>query len=215
MNIRTVATTPFTDQKPGTSGLRKKVAVFQAPNYLENFVQAVFDTIADPPAATLTLGGDGSYLQPRGDPGHPAHGGGQRLRQGAGGAGRHPVDAGRLLRDPQVPDLRRPDPFRQPQSGRARRRLRHQVQHANGGPAPEKVTDAIFARSKALASYRIVDAPDIDLDRIGTQAVGDMVVEVIDPVADYAELMESLFDFAAIRELIAGGFGSASMPCTR
>jgi phosphoglucomutase len=76
----------------------------------------------------------------------------------------------------------------------------------NGGPAPEKVTDAIFARSKVLASYRIVDAPDIDLDRIGTQAVGDMVVEVIDPVADYAELMESLFDFAAIRDLVAGGF---------
>jgi phosphoglucomutase len=76
----------------------------------------------------------------------------------------------------------------------------------NGGPAPEKVTDAIFARSRELASYRIIDAPDVALDQPGSSVLGGMTVDVIDPVADYAELMESLFDFAAIRKLIAGGF---------
>ena len=210
MNIRTVATTPFTDQKPGTSGLRKKVAVFQAPHYLENFVQAVFDTILEnaevPAGATLTLGGDGRYLNREAIQ--------VILRMAAAnGFGKVLVGQGGILSTPAASCVIRKyrtfgglilSASHNPGGPDGDFGIKYNT--PNGGPAPEKVTDAIFARSKALASYRIVDADDIDLDRIGTQAVGDMAVEVIDPVADYAELMESLFDFAAIRDLIAGGF---------
>jgi phosphoglucomutase len=206
MNIRTVATTPFTDQKPGTSGLRKKVAVFQAPNYLENFVQAVFDTIAVPAGATLTLGGDG-VSQSRGDPGDPAHGGGQRLWSvlvGQGGILSTPA-ASCVIRKYRTFGGLILSASHNPGGPEGDFGIKYNT--PNGGPAPEKITDAIFARSKLLTSYRILDADDIDLDRLGTRMVGEHGVEVIDPVADYAELMESLFDFAAIRELIAGGFG--------
>jgi phosphoglucomutase len=210
MNIRTVSTTPFGDQKPGTSGLRKKVAVFQTPNYLENFVQAVFDTILEnaeaPPGATLTLGGDGRYLN---------RGAIQVILRmaAANGFGRVLVGQGGILSTPAASCvIRKYQTFgglilsasHNPGGPEGDFGIKYNT--PNGGPAPEKITDAIFARSKALTSYRIVDAPDIDLDRTGKQAVGGMSVEVIDPVADYAELMESLFDFAAIRELIAGGF---------
>ena len=210
MNIRTVATTPFTDQKPGTSGLRKKVAVFQAPHYLENFVQAVFDTILEnaevPAGAKLTLGGDGRYLNREAIQ--------VILRMAAAnGFGKVLVGQGGILSTPAASCVIRKyrtlgglilSASHNPGGPDGDFGIKYNT--PNGGPAPEKVTDAIFVRSKVLASYRIVDAPDIDLDRIGKQAVGDMVVEVIDPVADYAGLMESLFDFAAIRDLIAGGF---------
>ena len=210
MNIRTVATTPFTDQKPGTSGLRKKVAVFQAPHYLENFVQAVFDTILEnaevPAGATLTLGGDGRYLNREAIQ--------VILRMAAAnGFGKVLVGQGGILSTPAASCVIRKyrtfgglilSASHNPGGPDGDFGIKYNT--PNGGPAPEKVTDAIFVRSKVLASYRIVDAPDIDLDRIGKQAVGDMVVEVIDPVADYAGLMESLFDFAAIRDLVAGGF---------
>jgi phosphoglucomutase len=185
MNIRTVATTPFTDQKPGTSGLRKKVAVFRAPHYLENFVQAVFDTIlenADIPAgATLTLGGDGRYLNREAIQ--------VILRMAAAnGFGKVLVGQGGILSTPAASCVIRKyrtfgglilSASHNPGGPDGDFGIKYNT--PNGGPAPEKVTDAIFARSKVLASYRIVDAPDIDLDRIGTQAVGDMVVEVIDP----------------------------------
>ncbi|MBI5900538.1 MAG: alpha-D-glucose phosphate-specific phosphoglucomutase [Rhodocyclales bacterium] len=207
MNVRTVATEPFTDQKPGTSGLRKKVAVFQAPTYLENFVQAVFDTVGVPAGATLALGGDGRYLNREAIQ--------VILRMAAAnGFGRVLVGQGGILSTPAASCVIRKygthgglilSASHNPGGPEGDFGIKYNT--ANGGPAPEKVTDAIFARSKALTSYRILDAADIDLDRPGVQRIGEMVVEVIDPVADYAELMESLFDFAAIRELIAGGFG--------
>ena len=210
MNARTVATTPFTDQKPGTSGLRKKVAVFTAPNYLENFVQAVFDTIlenADVPAgATLALGGDGRYYNREAIQ--------VILRMAAAnGFGKVLVGQGGILSTPAASCVIRKfktfgglilSASHNPGGPDGDFGIKYNT--GTGGPAPEKTTDAIFARSKALTSYRIVDAADLDLDRVGTQSLGDMAVEVIDPVADYAELMESLFDFAAIRELIAGDF---------
>ena len=210
MNARTVATTPFTDQKPGTSGLRKKVAVFTAPNYLENFVQAVFDTIFDnaaaPAGTTLVLGGDGRYYNREAIQ--------VILRMAAAnGFGKVLVGQGGILSTPAASCVIRKfktfgglilSASHNPGGPDGDFGIKYNT--GNGGPAPEKTTDAIFARSKALTSYRIVDAADIDLDRVGTQSLGDMAVEVIDPVADYAELMESLFDFAAIRELIAGDF---------
>jgi phosphoglucomutase len=210
MNARTVATTPFTDQKPGTSGLRKKVTAFQVPHYLENFVQAVFDTIFDnspaPAGTTLVVGGDGRY--------HNRQAIQVILRMAAAtGIARVLVGQGGILSTPAASCvIRKHGAFgglilsasHNPGGPEGDFGIKYNT--GNGGPAPEKVTDAIFARSKALTTYRILDAADIDLDRLGTQMLGALAVEVIDPVADYAELMESLFDFAAIRELIAGGF---------
>jgi phosphoglucomutase len=163
MNIRTVATTPFTDQKPGTSGLRKKVAVFRAPHYLENFVQAVFDTIlenADIPAdATLTLGGDGRYLNREAIQ--------VILRMAAAnGFGKVLVGQGGILSTPAASCVIRKyrtlgglilSASHNPGGPEGDFGIKYNT--PNGGPAPEKVTDAIFVRSKALASYRIVDAP--------------------------------------------------------
>ena len=206
MSIRTVATTPFGDQKPGTSGLRKKVAVFQTANYLENFVQAVFDTIVVPAGATLTLGGDGRYLNREAIQvilRMAAANGFAKVLVGQGGILSTPA-ASCVIRKYQTFGGLILSASHNPGGPEGDFGIKYNT--ANGGPAPEKITDAIFARSKALTSYRIVDAPDVDLDRPGRQAVDGMVVEVIDPVADYAELMESLFDFPAIRDLLAAGF---------
>jgi phosphoglucomutase len=162
MNIRTVATTPFTDQKPGTSGLRKKVAVFQAPHYLENFVQAVFDTILEnaevPAGATLTLGGDGRYLNREAIQ--------VILRMAAAnGFGKVLVGQGGILSTPAASCVIRKyrtlgglilSASHNPGGPDGDFGIKYNT--PNGGPAPEKVTDAIFVRSKALASYRIVDA---------------------------------------------------------
>ena len=206
MDIKTVATTPFNDQKPGTSGLRKKVVVFKSPNYLENFVQAVFDTIAAPVGSTLVLGGDGRYYNREAIQ--------VILRMAAAnGFGKVLVGQGGVLSTPAASCVIRKygtygglilSASHNPGGPDGDFGIKYNT--GNGGPAPEKITDAIFGRSRELTSYRIVDAADIDLERIGTRSLGNMQVEVIDPVADYADLMESLFDFNAIRELIAGGF---------
>jgi phosphoglucomutase len=206
MQTRIVATTPFNDQKPGTSGLRKKVAVFRSPNYLENFVQAVFDTIMAPPGSTLVLGGDGRYYNREAIQ--------IILRMAAANdIGRVLVGQGGILSTPAASCVIRKygtygglilSASHNPGGPEGDFGIKYNT--ANGGPAPEKITDAIFARSKALGSFRIIDAPEVPIDQLGTQTLGAMQVEVIDPVADYAELMESLFDFAAIRALLAGGF---------
>ena len=210
MNIRTVATTPFVDQKPGTSGLRKKVAVFQSANYLENFVQAVFDTIFDnaaaPAGSTLVLGGDGRYYNREAIQ--------IILRMAAAsGVAKVLVGQGGILSTPAASAVIRKyrcfggiilSASHNPGGPEGDFGIKYNT--GNGGPAPEKITDAVFARSRELKSYRIVDAPEIDLDRIGSHSIGDMAVDVFDPVVDHAELMESLFDFSAIRELIGGGF---------
>ncbi|HUW50763.1 MAG TPA: alpha-D-glucose phosphate-specific phosphoglucomutase [Sulfuricella sp.] len=206
MAIKIVATTPFTDQKPGTSGLRKKVAVFQSPHYLENFVQAIFDTIAAPQGSTLVLGGDGRYFNREAI---------QVIVKmaAANGFGKMLVGQGGILSTPAASCVIRKyhtyggiilSASHNPGGPDGDFGIKYNTD--NGGPAPEKITEAIYARSKALASYRIFEAPDVALDQTGKFALGGMAVEVIDPVADYAELMESLFDFDAIRTLIRGGF---------
>ena len=210
MNTRTVATTPFTDQKPGTSGLRKKVTAFQEPHYLENFVQSIFDSIFDnaaaPAGSTLVVGGDGRYYNREAI---------QIILKmaAANGFSKVLVGQGGILSTPAASCLIRKyrtyggiilSASHNPGGPDGDFGIKYNT--ANGGPAPEKITDAIFTRSKSLTGYRIVDAPDVALDRLGASTLGAMSVEVIDAVADYAELMESLFDFGAIRALIAGGF---------
>jgi phosphoglucomutase len=206
MQISTVATTPFTDQKPGTSGLRKRVPVFQQTHYLENFVQSIFDTIAAPPGATLVLGGDGRYYNREAI---------QIILQmaSANGFGHALVGKGGLLSTPAASCLIRKyatyggiilSASHNPGGPHGDFGIKYNT--ANGGPAAEKITEAIFAASKPIAQYRIIDAADVALDTLGNYKIGEMTVAVIDPVNDYAELMESLFDFAAIRELLNEGF---------
>ncbi len=210
MNLKVVAATPFDDQKPGTSGLRKKVAVFQSAGYLENFVQAIFDTIFDnaaaPSGSTLVLGGDGRYYNREAIQ--------IILRMAAAnGVAKVLVGQGGILSTPAASCVIRKyrtcggiilSASHNPGGPEGDFGIKYNT--GNGGPAPEKITDAIYAASRSLSRYRIIDAADVALDRIGSYTLGGMSVEVIDPVADYADLMESLFDFAAIRDLIGGGF---------
>lgn len=204
--IRTIATTPFDGQKPGTSGLRKKVTVFSQPHYAENFIQSVFDALEGFPGQTLVIGGDGRYYN------------GEVIQTAirmaaANGFGRVMVGRGGLLSTPAASHLIRKyrafggiilSASHNPGGPDGDFGIKYNA--ANGGPAPEKLTDAIFARTRSIAHYRIIDTPDVDLSRTGETKAGSMTVEVIDPVADYAGLMQSLFDFDAIRDLIRAGF---------
>lgn len=204
--IRTVSTAPYKDQKPGTSGLRKKVPVFAQENYAENFIQSIFDSLEGFEGKTLVVGGDGRYYN-------------REVIQkvirmaAAAGFGKVMVGQGGILSTPAASNvIRKYGAFggiilsasHNPGGPNEDFGIKYNI--GNGGPAPEKITEAIFERSKIIGEYRIVDAPDIDLDTVGSFELAGMTVEVIDPVADYAELMESLFDFDAIRGLISGGF---------
>ncbi len=205
MNIQTVSTTPFADQKPGTSGLRKKVPTFQQPHYLENFVQSIFDSLEGFEGQTLVVGGDGRYYNREAIQ--------LILRMAAAnGFGRVLVGQGGILSTPAASCIiRKNSAFggiilsASHNPGGPKEDFGIKYNTGNGGPAPEKVTDAIFARSKVIDQYKILDAPTIDLDQLGQFPLGAMTVEVIDSVADYAELMESLFDFDRIRQLLTGG----------
>ncbi|MDX7951868.1 alpha-D-glucose phosphate-specific phosphoglucomutase [Lichenihabitans sp. Uapishka_5] len=204
--IKTVATTPFTDQKPGTSGLRKKVPVFQQPHYVANFVQAIFDSLEGFEGQTLVIGGDGRYFNREAIQ--------IAIKVAAGvGFGRVLVGQGGILSTPAASNLiRKRGAFggiilsasHNPGGPDGDFGIKYNA--SNGGPAPEKITDAIFARTKSIAAYKISDAADVNLDHIGTTVLDGMQVEVVDPVADYAALMRELFDFGAMKAMIAGGF---------
>ncbi|MBW4506443.1 MAG: alpha-D-glucose phosphate-specific phosphoglucomutase [Scytonematopsis contorta HA4267-MV1] len=205
MNIRKVSTTPFPDQKPGTSGLRKAVQVFQQRSYLENFVQSIFDSVGDLQGQTLVLGGDGRYYNRQAV---------QIILKmaAANGIGRIKVGQGAILSTPATSCIiRKYQAFggivlsasHNPGGPNGDFGIKYNI--GNGGPAPEKVTEAIYARSKVIDGYQIMEAPDVDLETLGESHLGDMVVEVIDSVQDYEELMESLFDFEGIRQLLTRG----------
>lgn len=206
MAIQTVATSPIPGQRPGTSGLRKKVSAFQQPHYLENFVQGVFDTLGAVAGKTLVLGGDGRY--------HNRVAVQVILKMAAAhGFARVLLGQGGILSTPAASCVIRKhgalggiilSASHNPGGPDGDFGIKYNA--ANGGPAPEALTEAIYQRTLALTAYRISDAPDIDIDTTGARVVDGMRVEVIDPVADYAELMEQLFDFGAIRRLFAGGF---------
>jgi len=208
MNIKEISTRPFDDQRPGTSGLRKQVTVFQQPHYLENFVQSIFDCLVDTKGRTLVLGGDGRYYNRTAI---------QTILKmaAAHGFGKVLVGAGGLLSTPAVSAvIRRRRAFggiilsasHNPGGPDGDFGIKYNI--GNGGPAPEKLTEAIYARSCELTQYRILEANDLDLDHTGQQILGDMSVEVIDPVADYADLMRHLFDFDGIKALFDSGMFS-------
>jgi phosphoglucomutase len=204
-----VATTPYDDQKPGTSGLRKKVPHFQQPNYVQNFIQSIFDSLEGFEGKTLVIGGDGRFYN-------------REVVQialkmaAANDFGRVLVGQGGLLSTPAASNvIRRYGAFggiilsasHNPGGPTEDFGIKYNI--GNGGPAPERITEAIYARTKEIEDYKILDVPDVDIDTTGTTDLGGMTVEVIDPVTDYAELMETLFDFPAIRAVFAGGFRMA------
>ena len=204
--ITSVATTPFSDQKPGTSGLRKKVPVFAQTNYAQNFIQSTFDSLDGFKGKTLVVGGDGRYYN-------------REVIQvvirmaAANGFGKVMVGQGGILSTPAASNIIRKyhafgglilSASHNPGGPTEDFGIKYNI--GNGGPAPEKITDAIFANTKSISRYLTVDTPDLDLDTIGTFEVAGMTVEVIDPVADYAELMQTLFDFNAIKAKFASGF---------
>ncbi|MBP1846968.1 phosphoglucomutase [Rhizobium petrolearium] len=207
--IKTVHTAPYQDQKPGTSGLRKKVPVFAQENYAENFIQSIFDSLEGFEGKTLVIGGDGRYYN-------------REVIQkaikmaAAAGFGKVMVGQGGILSTPAASNIIRKyhafggiilSASHNPGGPTEDFGIKYNI--GNGGPAPEKITDAIFTRSKVIDTYKIADVADVDLDALGSFKVAGMQVEVIDPVADYADLMEQLFDFPAIRALIASGVNVA------
>lgn len=204
--IITVPTKPYTDQKPGTSGLRKKVPHFQQEHYAENFIQSIFDSLEDFKGKTLVIGGDGRFYN-------------REVIQkaikmaAANGFGRVLVGQGGILSTPAASHIIRKykafggiilSASHNPGGPTEDFGIKYNI--GNGGPAPERITDAIYANSKTITSYKTVDAADINLDKIGSFELGTMTVEVIDPVADYAALMEQLFDFPGIRNMFSLGF---------
>lgn len=206
MTIKTISTTPFDDQKPGTSGLRKKTPVFETPNYLENFIQSTFNSLEGFKGKTLVVGGDGRYGN------HKAARTIIKMAL-ANGFSRVIVGQGGLLSTPAASCvIRKHQAFggfvlsasHNPGGPKADFGIKYNI--GNGGPAPEKITEAIFAQSKTISEYYIDDSAEVDIDVIGSYTIGDAKVEVIDPVADYAELMQQLFDFDAIRALFQSGF---------
>ncbi|MER9043886.1 alpha-D-glucose phosphate-specific phosphoglucomutase [Mesorhizobium sp. M0817] len=204
--IQTIATKPYLDQKPGTSGLRKKVPVFQQEHYAENFIQSIFDALDGFKGKTVVIGGDGRFYN-------------REVIQkaiamaAANGFGKVMVGQGGILSTPAASNvIRKYKTFggiilsASHNPGGPHEDFGIKYNAGNGGPAPEKLTDAIFAKTKAISSFKIADIETVDIDTIGTVEAGGMTVEVIDPVADYAELMESLFDFDALRALFKSGF---------
>ncbi len=205
-DIVTVPTTPFEGQAPGTSGLRKKVRVFQQPGYAENFIQSVFDVVKPQPSSVLVIGGDGRY--------HNRTVIQQAIRMAAAnGYARVIVGQGGILSTPAASHVIRKygaggglilSASHNPGGPDEDFGIKYNI--ANGGPAPESVTGAILARTREIGLWLTVEAEDIDLDVLGEVTVGEMVVQVLDPVADYADLMAELFDFDAIRKAVSSGF---------
>ncbi len=206
MTIKTIDTAAFDGQKPGTSGLRKKVTVFQEPHYLENFVQSIFDSLDVFEGKTLVIGGDGRFHNDRAI---------QTIIKmaTASGFGDLLVGRGGLLSTPAASAvIRKRSAFggiilsasHNPGGPDGDFGIKYNI--ANGGPAPESITAKIFERTQSITAYKIADVPDINLNQLGTTKVGDCNVHLIDPVEDYAELMQSLFDFDKISDLFKSGF---------
>ncbi len=196
----------FEGQKPGTSGLRKKVSVFQQPHYLENFIQSIFDSLEDCQNKTLVVGGDGRYYNKTAI---------QTIVKmaTANGFGRMLIGQNGILSTPAVSAIIRKyhafggiilSASHNPGGPDGDFGIKYNI--SNGGPAPEKLTEAIYEHSLKISNYRISETMDIDLSELGQMQVGEMTVEIIDSVADYAELMAQIFDFDKIKDLFQSGF---------
>ncbi len=206
MQIKTITTHPYDDQKPGTSGLRKKVRTFQQANYLENFVQSIFDSLDDYAGQTLVLGGDGRYFNR------------QAIQiiikmAAANGFGGLIIGQGGLLSTPAASHLIRKNQAlggiilsASHNPGGPEEDFGIKYNASNGGPAPEKFTDNLYQRTQVIDSYKIAEIADINLDIIGLQQIDNLAITIVDSVTDYAELMQSLFDFNLLKQSIQSGY---------
>lgn len=206
MQIEILSTTPYTDQKPGTSGLRKKVTVFQQSNYLENFVQSIFNSLQSFQGSALVLGGDGRYFNR------------QAIQiiikiAAANGFSELIIGQGGLLSTPAASHLIRKNKAfggiilsasHNPGGPKEDFGIKYNI--SNGGPAPEKFTDALFENTNTITEYKIADIADVDLDSVGQQQIDDLIITIVDPVSDYAELMASIFDFDLLRNCITSSY---------
>lgn len=204
--IKTVATTPFTDQKMGTAGLRRKSKVVVQPNYVENFMQSIFNVIGDMKGKTFVVGGDGRFYNDIAIQKiikMAAANGAAKLIVGQNGfmstpAGsnvilKNKADGGFILSASHNPGGENGD-------------FGIKYSNASGGQIPSSVSDKIYQETLNIKEYKICDSADIDLSKLGTQELCGMQIEVIDPVKDYVEMMQKIFDFPAIKRLFQNGF---------
>jgi phosphoglucomutase len=206
MTAETVSVTPIDGQVPGTSGLRKKTVVFMQPGYLESFVQSVFDAIGGAVGKTFVVGGDGRYYNT------------QAIQvilkmAAANGAAKVIVGQNGILSTPAASHLIRLNKTdgglilsASHNPGGITEDFGLKFNTANGGPAPENVTDEITRCSASISEYKIERAHDVNLSTIDRLTLGNMMVIIVDPVADYQRLMQKIFDFDKIRALFASGF---------
>ncbi len=206
MNIKIISTHPFSEQKPGTSGLRKQITIFSQQHYLENFIQSLFNALEDIEGKTLLLGGDGRYYN-------------QYAIQtiikmaAANGIGKLIVAQHGLLSTPAASHLIRKyqlfggiilSASHNPGGDQGDFGIKYNM--SNGGPAPEKITDAIYQHTKTLQQYKILDHHhEIDITQCQCFSVADMQIEIINGVSDYLQLMSELFDFPTIKALLSNG----------
>jgi len=205
MQIKTVSTQAYSDQKPGTSGLRKKVKVFQQLHYLANFVQAIFSSLEESDNTHLVIGGDGRYFNREAIQiiiKIAAANGFTRLIIGQGGLLSTPA-ASHLIRKYQTRGGFILSASHNPGGPNEDFGIKYNM--GNGGPAPEHYTNAFYALSKNITEFKTANIPDIDLDRLGEQNLEQLKIRIIDPVDDYAELMRSLFDFDLLKQVISSG----------
>ena len=196
---------PFKDQKPGTAGLRKTVKVFSQKNYLENFIQAIFDSVPSLKGGVIVVGGDGRYYNDVAIQ--------TILRMAAAnGVGRVLVGENGLFSTPAVSATIRKygaeggivlSASHNPGGKNGDFGIKFNGQ--NGGSAPEPVTNAIYERTLNLDRYYIEETEDIDITKQHVTFIGGMKVEIIDSISDYMEMMEELFDFQRISELFRHG----------
>ncbi len=203
--INTIKTNPYTDQKPGTSGLRKKVKVFQQTHYLANFVQSVFNSLETCDGKILVLGGDGRYFN----------------REAiqiiiklalANGFAKLIIGQGGLLSTPAASHVIRKykadgglilSASHNPAGVDEDFGIKYNI--FNGGPAPEKYTDAFFQHSLNISEYYLAEIADVDLDNVGSYNIAELEINIIDPVTDYAELMAEIFDFELLKQQLSSG----------
>ena len=204
--IKTVATTPYTDQKMGTGGLRKKTKVMMQPNYFENFIQTVFNTIGGVEGKTYVVGGDGRYYNDVAIQKFikmAAANGVAKLIIGQNGFMSTPAGSNVLLKN-KTNGAFIFSASRNP--GGIDNDFGVKYSDETGGQVPTSITDAIYRNSQTINEYKILEAPDVDLGKIGVQKLENMTIEVIDPIKDYVEMLEGIFDFEALKKLFKSGF---------